>query len=133
MVLNLMQEAIPLPNQLEEATNYIKKLQMKLEKMKEKKESLLIANNHRLNFIKYRKMIERSSKSSPWFEIREVGTIALQVVLRTELDSEFSLTHIIRLLNEEGADIVNANYTVLEDVVIHTIHCEVSKQFLIYR
>ncbi|KAI9075461.1 hypothetical protein K1719_042586 [Acacia pycnantha] len=119
-------EAIPLPDQLEEATNYIKKLQMKLERMKEKKDNLIATNNQRSNFIKYRNMIKKSSKSAPWFEIREVGT-ALQVILRTELDSEFSFSDIIRLLHEEGADIVNANYTVVEDVVIHTIHCEVEE------
>ncbi|KAK4259819.1 hypothetical protein QN277_006112 [Acacia crassicarpa] len=120
-------EAIPLPNQLEEATNYIKKLQMKLERMKEKKGNIIATNNQRSNFIKYRNMINKSSKSATWLEIREVGTIALQVVLRTELDSGFSFTDIIRLLHEEGADIVNANYTVVEDVVIHTIHCEVEE------
>ncbi|XP_028795378.1 transcription factor bHLH162-like [Neltuma alba] len=119
-------EAIPLPDQLEEATSYIKKLQMKLEKMKEKKDSLIATNNQRSNFIQRREMIKRS-KSSPRFEILEVGTIALQVVLRTESDSEFSLTDIIRLLHEEGVDIVTANYTVVEDVVIHTIHCEVEE------
>ena len=118
----MLQEAISLPDQLEEATNYIKKLQVKLEKMKDKKNTLL--GIERPNGTMNR---EKSTvgPNSPQIEIQQMG-LALGVVLITGSDCQFMFNETIRVLHEEGADIVSASYKVVEDVVFHTIHCRVS-------
>ncbi|KAJ9168827.1 hypothetical protein P3X46_020311 [Hevea brasiliensis] len=118
-------ESLSLPDQLDEAAKYIKKLQTNLEKMKERKESLM-GTQERPN----------TSVSSgatmrlryPKIEIHEIGS-ALEVVLITGLDSQFMFNETIRVLHEEGAEIVNASFSVLDDTVFHTIHSKVGDSF----
>ena len=120
-----LQEATPLPDQLEEAANYIKRLQIKLERMKENKERLIMGTD--------RSMISETTTEiaasglimkSPHIEIHEKGS-ALEVVLTTGLDCQFMFSETIRLLHEEGAEIVNASFSVVNDTVFHTIHSKV--------
>lgn len=113
-----------MPDQLDEATNYIKKLQTKLERMKEKKDSLM-------GNIDDEKPNGSSStnssgiiRSSPQIEIHQNG-LALEVVLITGLDYQFMFNETIRVLHEEGAEIVSASFNVVEDAVFHTIHSKV--------
>lgn len=115
-----LQEAITLPDQLDEAANYIKRLQEKLEKMKERKDNLM--------------GFERPNTSPnsgamvglkpPQIDIHEKGS-ALEVVLITGLDFQFMFNETIRVLHEEGAEIVNASFSVVDDTVFHTIHAQV--------
>nr|KYP32300.1 hypothetical protein KK1_047057 [Cajanus cajan] len=51
----------------------------------------------------------------------------LEVVLVTGLDFQFMFNETIRVLQEEGSDVVNASYTVIENEVFHTIHCRVGE------
>ncbi|KAK4589910.1 hypothetical protein RGQ29_020477 [Quercus rubra] len=123
-----LQEVTSLPDQLDEAANYIKRLQTKLERMKEKKNNLMGIH-------------EKSNASTdcgmtmgfkpPQIEIHEVGS-ALEVVLITGLDFQFMFKETIRVLHEEGAEIVNASFTVVEDTVFHTIHSKVGDSALGY-
>ncbi|TKY71709.1 Transcription factor bHLH36 [Spatholobus suberectus] len=111
-------ESISLPDQLEEATNYIKKLQINVEKMKDKKDMLLgiERSNARMNGGK-------NGLKSPRIEIQQMGS-ALEVILITGLDSQFMFSETIRVLHEEGVDVVNASYKVIGDAVFHSIHCQ---------
>lgn len=113
-----------LPDQLDEAARYIKTLQMKSEKMREKKEALMLIEDQRAN--------NASSSGEamavfrpPQIDIREVGS-ALEVVLVTGLDQhKFIFNETIRILHGEGAEVVNATYSVAENEVFHTIHAKV--------
>lgn len=119
-----MQEANSRPDQIDEATNYIKNLQIKLEKMKEKRNNLkdvgTSKNNASMNM----------GFKSPQFKIQQMGS-ALEVVLVTGLDCQFMFNETIRFLQDEGSDVVNASYTVVENAVFHTIHCQVSYETLL--
>ncbi|PON61405.1 Achaete-scute transcription factor-related [Trema orientale] len=123
-------EVTSLPDQLDEAATYIKKLQISIEKMKEKKNSLM-------GFERTSNSINEGSFSSdtrgaimslkpPQIEIHEMGS-ALEVVLITGLDFQFMFNETIRVLHEEGADIVNASFSVVEDTVFHTMHCKIGE------
>ncbi|KAG4970931.1 hypothetical protein AAZX31_13G162800 [Glycine max] len=109
-------EAISRPDQIGEATNYIKNLQIKLEKMKEKKNNLID--------IKRSKNVSMNMGllKSPQFKIQQMGS-TLEVFLITGLDCQFMFNETVRVLQEEGSDVVNASYTVVENEVFHTIHC----------
>ncbi|KAI4296758.1 hypothetical protein L6164_036686 [Bauhinia variegata] len=112
-----------LPDQLHEATKYIKKLQINLEKMKEKKDSLMEIqkpSNVRMNRGKVLGL------KAPEIEIHQMGS-ALEVVLITGLDCQFMFNEVLRVLSEEGADIVNASYTVVQDTGFHIIHSKVEQ------
>ena len=113
--LNMLQEVTSLPDQLDEATNYIKKQQMKLERMKDKKSSLMGFDQKPSMGIK-----------SPQIKIHQMGS-ALEIVVITGLDCQSMFNETIRIVHEEGADIVHASYAAAEDAIFHTIHCQVTQ------
>ena len=51
--------------------------------------------------------------------------------LVTGLNYKFMFKETIRLLHEEGAEIVNAGLSVVNDTVFHTIHSKVGNNFVI--
>lgn len=67
----------------------------------------------------------RVGLKSPRIEIQQMGS-ALEVVLITGFDCQFMFSETIRVLHEEGVDVVNASYKVIEGAVFHSIHCQVS-------
>nr|GEZ68917.1 transcription factor bHLH162-like [Tanacetum cinerariifolium] len=126
----MMQEMTSLPDQLHEAANYIKKLQIKLEKMNEEKNNLMgikklyINNNHK---IKCSNMMVGQARA-PQIEVRETGS-SLEAVLITGVDFQFLFTETIRVIHEEGFDVVNAGFSILNDTVFHTIHAQVGERY----
>ncbi|KAK4271569.1 hypothetical protein QN277_020245 [Acacia crassicarpa] len=126
-------EMISLPDQLGEATNYIKKLQIKLEKMRNKKLSLMGINNNEPN-ISGRQSYNNNNNNrgivmgskSPKVEIHHMGSTLIVSVI-TGLDCHFIFNDFIRILHQEQADVVNASYSVLQDTVFHTIHCQIGE------
>lgn len=119
-----MQET-SLPEQLDEATSYIKKLQTNLERMKEKKDGLMGMEkpNGSMSSSSSSRVMAKGIRSAQ-IEIHQNGA-ALEVVLITGLDCQFMFNETIRVLHEEGAEIVSASFTVVEDTVFHTIHSKV--------
>ncbi|XVE88061.1 hypothetical protein DITRI_Ditri19aG0038300 [Diplodiscus trichospermus] len=106
-------ESTSLPDQLEEAANYIKKLQTNLERMKEKKDSLI--------------GVSSSGPKSPQLQIHEIGSCLVIWLTTGSSCSQFIFNETIRILHEEGAEIVNASFSVVDDTVFHTIHLTVGE------
>ncbi|KAK8592367.1 hypothetical protein V6N13_062949 [Hibiscus sabdariffa] len=97
-------EAASLPDQLDEAVNYIKSLKANLERMKEKKDGL-------------------TGSKSPQIQIQEMGSSSLVIAVNTGSNSQFIFNETIRLLHDERAEIANANFSVVDDdTVLLTIH-----------
>ncbi|KAI3718932.1 hypothetical protein L6452_19817 [Arctium lappa] len=120
-------EMISLPDQLQEAASYIKKLQIKLEKMNEEKDNLMGIN--KMEIIQDHKEIKSSILSpgqqiSPQINVRETGS-SLEAILITGIDFKFLFTETIRVIHEEGFDVVNASFSILNDKVFHTIHAQI--------
>ncbi|XP_058218625.1 transcription factor bHLH162-like [Rhododendron vialii] len=107
-------EAVPLPDQIDEAVKYIESLEMKLKKSKEKKETL--SSRKRSHSC-------TSEFKSPQLEIHEMGS-TLDVVLITGEDDKFIFHEIIRLIHEEGAEVLNANFSVFGNSIFHAIHAK---------
>ncbi|GMI77627.1 hypothetical protein like AT4G20970 [Hibiscus trionum] len=104
-----------LPDQLEEAANYIKRLQTNLERMKQRRDSFNIEASSSGNGPK-----------SPRIEIHRMRS-CLVIGLTTDCNSRFVFTEAIRILHEEGADVVNAGLSVVDDTAFHTIHLTVDQ------
>ncbi|OVA07752.1 hypothetical protein BVC80_8961g11 [Macleaya cordata] len=119
-------EAMSLPDQLSEAANYIKRLEKHVEKMKEKKERLM--ETPRMSNKNINKPME-AGIGLPQIEISNVGS-ALQVVVISKVHHQSMFYEIIRVLHEEGAEIVTANFSVIDETVFHTIHSEVGESEL---
>lgn len=116
-----MQEAQPLPDQLDEAINYIKSLEEKLKKSKETKESLAGRKRSYNCTTAYESM---SSSKPPQLQIREIGS-ALEIVLISGLDNQFIFYDIIRILHEESVEVVSASFQVAGNSIFHVVHAQV--------
>ncbi|XP_048132468.1 transcription factor bHLH162-like isoform X6 [Rhodamnia argentea] len=110
---------LTLPDQLCEAANYIKNLQVKVEKMREHKEGLL--EIEKINTTMNNGLM--IGFKSPEIRIWKNGSI-LEVVLVTGLDGQFIFNKSVRVIHEEGADIVNASFSDVGDAMLHTIHAK---------
>ncbi|KAL0321247.1 UNVERIFIED_CONTAM: hypothetical protein Sradi_5386200 [Sesamum radiatum] len=103
---------------LEESVDYIKKLQEKLEKLKHKKKCLMrVSENSATPDLK-----------TPNISISVSGS-ALDVVMTTALDYQFMFARVVRMLHEEGAEVVNASFSVVDNTVFHNIHSEVNGEY----
>ncbi|KAL0799291.1 hypothetical protein Bca101_054466 [Brassica carinata] len=123
-------EPLPLPDQLDEAANYIKELQVNVEKKREMKRKLVMtAALNKLNSTGSSSMSSSVDVSVPRrlprIEIQETGPI-LHISLVTNLEYKFMFHEIVRVLTEElGAEITHAGYSIVDDAVFHTFDCKV--------
>lgn len=116
-----MQEAVSLPDQIDEAIKYITSLETKLKKSKEKKESL---NGRKKRPYTCTNFEETAGLKSPKIEIRETGS-TLEIVLITGLDNQFIFYEMIHILHGEQADVFNASFSTSGDSVLYVVHAEV--------
>ncbi|XP_038681415.1 transcription factor bHLH162-like [Tripterygium wilfordii] len=117
-------EALSLPDQVDEAVDYIKSLEKRLKKSREEKEKLLSKKRSYCEAIAA--TTAAPSMKSPHIEIREMGS-ALEITLITGLGSEFIFYEMIRLLHEDGVDVVNANFSVVGNSNFHVIHAQIGE------
>ncbi|KAF8407928.1 hypothetical protein HHK36_007068 [Tetracentron sinense] len=61
----------------------------------------------------------------PVIELRDLGT-TLEVILISGLNKNFMFYEVISVLEEEGAEVMNASFSVVGDKVFHTIHSQVT-------
>ncbi|KAL0737971.1 hypothetical protein Bca4012_014181 [Brassica carinata] len=112
---------LTLPDQLDEAANYIKKLQVNVEQKRERKMKLVVTGSSSMSSSVDVPMPRRL----PRIEIQETGPI-LHIFLVTSLEHKFMFHEIIRVVTEEsGAEITHAGSSTGDDTVFHTLHCKV--------
>ncbi|XP_027348195.1 transcription factor bHLH162-like [Abrus precatorius] len=121
-------EALPLPDQVDEAINYIKSLEARVKMAKEKKESLQGRKRSRGD-ISSSAFAAAGFAKSPQLEIHEMGS-SLEVVLTCGLDNQFIFYEIIRMLHEEKIEVRSANSSLAGDSVLHVVHAEIPQSFL---
>ncbi|KAL7605403.1 hypothetical protein Lser_V15G16437 [Lactuca serriola] len=123
-------EVISLPDQLQEAANYIKKLQIKLEKMNEEKDNLMgiqkLEINHEDKIKNSNLMVEQ--QRIPKIDVRGTGS-SLEAILITGVDFQFLFSETIRVIHEEGFDVINATFSIVNDTVFHTIHAQIGENY----
>ncbi|KAM3382736.1 transcription factor like isoform X1 [Capsicum galapagoense] len=116
-----LQEAMSLPDQINAAIKYIKSSEIKLEKSKmqleklrsKKRPTLLCMENHDSN--------TSTSKLSPQIEIQEMNP-TMDLILITGLDNIAMFYNIIRLLHEEGFEVINANFSLHGNSMMQILH-----------
>lgn len=114
-----MQDAsLALPDQIDEAIKYIKELEKKVNSAKEKKNQLQRKNKSSINID------SSSSSASPQLKINQMGK-SLEIVLSSGLDDQYLLSETLRILQEEGIEVVSASFSLSRNSVFHTIHAQV--------
>ncbi|KAL8229771.1 hypothetical protein R6Q57_014671 [Mikania cordata] len=114
-----------LPDQLQEAANYITNLQIKLEKMEEQKDNLKRIKKLEIEHDKKSKTssLMVGHQRTPKIDVREIGS-SLEAILITGADFQFLFSETISVIHEEGFDVVNACFSIINDIVVHTIHAQ---------
>ncbi|KAL2936098.1 hypothetical protein RDABS01_019216 [Bienertia sinuspersici] len=107
-------------DKIERATNYIVELKERVDELSKKKEQLQI-------------MVDQEGASNdssmttprlPIIKVKEMGTsLEIQLVMG-EGQNNIMLHQIITILEEEGAEVVNASYTTSGNHVTHTLHAK---------
>nr|XP_028953501.1 transcription factor bHLH162-like isoform X3 [Malus domestica] len=119
-------EPLSQTDQIDEAINYIKSQESKLQKLKEKKESLMRTRKRSYATACVNVESTRSAKA-PHIKIHEKDS-TLEVVLISGLENhQFMFYDIIRLLDEEHANVVHANFSTLGDSTFHIVRAEIGK------
>ncbi|XP_044484977.1 transcription factor bHLH162-like [Mangifera indica] len=108
-------------DQLDLAAAYIKQLRDRIEKLKEMREEATKSTKTSNSNITDTTNI---GLRLPLVELREVGP-TIEVVLITGLQKNFMLYEVISILEEEGAEVVNASFSTLGDKLFHSIHAQV--------
>lgn len=123
-------------DQLSLAASYITQLRERIEKLKARKEqakmkhtpSISNGNNNKRNDVVFGHTMMPIGSSSrttlPMIELRDLGC-SIEVVLISGLHKNFMLYEVISVLEEEGAEVVSASFTVVDDKVFHTLHAQV--------
>ncbi|XP_057419500.1 transcription factor bHLH162-like [Lotus japonicus] len=107
-------------DQLDLAAGYIKHMREKIDKLKGKKEqamSMMSSSRSNDGFFNI-------STKLPLLEIRDLGS-AIEVMLITGLNKNFMLYQVICVLEEEGVEVVTANFSTISDKIFYTIHAKV--------
>ena len=105
-----------MPDKIGEAINYIKSMERKLENYKQMKEKLL-CGRRRYSSIKSSELMN--------VEVHDMGPDT-DTILISGLKEPASFYGIIRLLHEEGFEVVNANFSNNGNSMLQVVHEKVS-------
>ncbi|KAJ6433469.1 hypothetical protein OIU84_017206 [Salix udensis] len=118
-------EPLPLPDQIDEAIIYIKSLEERLKRARERKEGLTSCRK-RSFACTHQDPTPAATQKAPQLKIQELGS-ALEIVLTSGADNQFLFCEIIRILEEEGAEVVSVNVHVLGDSTFQVLHAQMKE------
>ncbi|RRT54546.1 hypothetical protein B296_00049122 [Ensete ventricosum] len=113
---------------LDQATSYIKDLRGRIERMKQQRGDI------RTSAEGTNKDVDSEMKTEfrlPVVEVRHRDQ-NLEVVLVSGLQKRFKFHEVIGVLEEEGAEVVNANFSVVGEMIFLTIHSQVITVSVLY-
>ncbi|KAF9607061.1 hypothetical protein IFM89_030888 [Coptis chinensis] len=116
---NFSKDTLSQQDRLDHAEVYIKELRERVEMLKRKKQRMMRSTRN-----EYGTKSVTVGVTLPVLELRETDS-TLEVILVSSLDKNFMFYQVIGVLEEEGADVVNASFSIVGDKVFHTIHSQV--------
>ncbi|XP_020593202.1 uncharacterized protein LOC110033525 [Phalaenopsis equestris] len=122
-LLSILEDANSQQDHLDRAAAYIHKLRERIERLKQKQELGRMHNMAERDMDMERVDSAKLGLKLPVVEVRHQEQ-SLEVLLISGLKKKFSLSEVICILEEEGADVVNASFSVVGNKIIHTIHCQ---------
>ncbi|KAK4770779.1 hypothetical protein SAY87_031311 [Trapa incisa] len=115
-----------LPEQLEEATNFIKRLQINLEKLRERKEKLLRVRNLNSRMRSGVMVNPAETYWIPGINVHQRGsTLEVNLITLSTSDNYPLLLETVGTFHEEGAEVVSVSFSVVGIYVFQTVLSEV--------
>jgi len=116
----MFQDMLSQQDQLDLAATYIKHLRERIEKLKGEKEQAMSMKRttHTNNGI-----FDIDSQM-PLLEIKELAS-GIEVMLISGANKNFMFYEVISVLQEEGAEVVTANFSTVADKIFYTVHAQV--------
>ncbi|XP_062116303.1 transcription factor bHLH162-like [Humulus lupulus] len=133
-------------DQLDLAASYITQLRERIDKLKKRKEQAMMmppppappsisrgissSTNNMNNRIRNDIVLDHAMRPHPHgmmlpvIELKDMGC-SIEVVLISGLHKNFMLYEIISVLEQEGAEVVSASLSVVDDKIFHTLHAQV--------
>ncbi|VAH55741.1 unnamed protein product [Triticum turgidum subsp. durum] len=106
-------------DQLDSAAAYIKQLRGRIDHLKRRKQAALSGCSSSVSAGDYKSQ----TASLPVIEVRhQDGT--LDVALASEAGRPFRLHEVIAVLEQEGAEVVSASFSVVGDKIFYTVHSQ---------
>ncbi|XP_010251286.1 PREDICTED: uncharacterized protein LOC104593221 isoform X2 [Nelumbo nucifera] len=118
---NVYRDATNQRDRLDRAASYIMQLRERIEELKERRQLVMCIKGINRNM---RDSMKIDDVGLPVLELRDSGP-NLEVVLISGLNKSFTFYEIICVLEEEGAEVVNASFACVGDRIFHTIHAQV--------
>ncbi|XP_048500339.1 transcription factor bHLH168-like [Beta vulgaris subsp. vulgaris] len=115
-------------DKIEQATNYIVELRERVDNLNKRKGQLEMTGNQEAGTTTYQQNTTLNDATMadlvlPIIDIKDIGSI-LEVQLVMALEDNIMLHEVIRVLEEEGAEVVNATFSTSGNKVIHTLHAK---------
>ncbi|KAG9448821.1 hypothetical protein H6P81_008786 [Aristolochia fimbriata] len=130
----LLQETLSKPDLFEQAVDYIKNLQKRMEVLNAKKEEAALARNYKENIMGAGEMALTMQTAAgsvvntafpPVVEVRESNSILEVFLVDDRLHCKFTMSQVVKVLEDEGAEIVHAQYSALaSDKVFLVLHAK---------
>ncbi|XP_056170376.1 transcription factor bHLH162-like isoform X4 [Syzygium oleosum] len=114
-------------DQLDQATSHIKQLKENIDGLKLRKEQAILQSVGIDPSSSLTSSNDQEAKLGfvpPVFELRDHG-LCLEVILISGRRKNFMLSEVISILEEEGAEVVSASFSVIGDKIFHTLHAQV--------
>ncbi|XP_048500336.2 transcription factor bHLH167-like [Beta vulgaris subsp. vulgaris] len=117
-------------DKIEQATNYIVELKERVDNLNKRKGQLEMtgitheagtSSNQQNTTLNDATMAD---SALPIIDVKDLGS-SLEVQLVMALEGNIMLHEVIRVLEEEGAEVVNATFSTSGNKVIHTLHAKV--------
>ncbi|XP_010318915.1 transcription factor bHLH162-like [Solanum lycopersicum] len=110
-------------DQIDQAITYIEKLKERVDVLMRRKDKI-IAQGTSDDSKKFMPSTSCSNIKLPMIEVRELGS-TIEVILVSCLQKKFTMQEVIIILEEEGVQVVTANFSTIGDKVYYTIHAQV--------
>uniref|UniRef100_A0A453DN60 BHLH domain-containing protein n=1 Tax=Aegilops tauschii subsp. strangulata TaxID=200361 RepID=A0A453DN60_AEGTS len=118
-----MQDAATQLDQLDSAAAYIKQLRARIEDLKRRKQAALSGNTVGCSSSVSAGDYKSQTAALPVIEVRhQDGT--LDVALASEAGRPFRLHEVMAVLEQEGAEVVSASFSVVGDKIFYTLHSQ---------
>ncbi|XP_015163140.1 uncharacterized protein [Solanum tuberosum] len=110
-------------DQIDQAITYIEKLKERVDVLKRRKDKI-IAQGTSDDSNKFMPSTSCTTIKIPMIEVRELGS-TIEVILVSCLQKKFTMQEVIIILEQEGAQVVTANFSTIGNKVYYTIHAQV--------